>query len=176
MNTDWDKYFFELQNRYYNYLVYRFEKEVAQAGDKEYAFAYKALGFTFATGNVTNAPYQKDLIEHFLHCYKISKGDAVSNTLIQVPHFRNQHLNPVRAAISDIELPDTASQSSNSKSIEETAHYKNWFYRLFGISVKTTHISKQTASISLGADTGKLINTTDEREIVKFLTNYFVIE
>jgi len=89
MEKDWNKFFFDLHERYYRFLLYPIAGIQKVAGNPEYAEAMHFLAVMF-TGEmvVGDAPLTKKMREAFLHLYGLEWRSAPRNFISVLPELQ----------------------------------------------------------------------------------------
>lgn len=93
--NQYNNYFEDLEERYYSLLRNNFEKDISNAGDKEFVLIGYQRSLELNKRFFENgAEYETQLISGFKLYFKLNKKDVISNVLtaLQQPEVKKKHL------------------------------------------------------------------------------------
>ena len=155
-----EKYFEEIQERYYRFLLFQFQKLVEQARDKEYAKSMETMLLAMFHCFHQLNPFNKELIDMFKHNYKL--GLPLDNVLKQVHDLQRRHI-----------IRKEFTQRENEGHVKLEFEYETFFHKLFNKPKNLKVKEIKAPKIEFGSD---LITENNPKKIVKFLIQYYTFE
>jgi hypothetical protein len=99
VTTNWNEYFFELQERAFNKLVYSFNKGVIKAGDKTFFIQVNEMVLSYYDPYRSNELFQQEILSMFQFYYNLDKTQAVNAIIEAIPDIKRNSLKQMKRII-----------------------------------------------------------------------------